>query len=61
MTRGGPVNATHLNGDLALPRAIIAGVGRRRRDLKRDDSVPPAIMVSWFGLQRRKWRGRNND
>ena len=41
MTRGGPVNATHLMATLSYQRAIIAGAARRGRgDLERDDSVP---------------------
>ena len=41
MTRGGPVNATHLMATLSYQRAIIGGTSRRGRgDLERDDSVP---------------------
>ena len=41
MTRGGPVNATHLMATLSYQRAIIGGTARRgRRDLDRDDPVP---------------------
>ena len=41
MTRGGPVNATHLMATLSYQRAIIARpAGRGRGDLQRDDPVP---------------------
>ena len=41
MTRGGPVNATHLMATLCYQRAILGGLSRRRRrDLDRDDPVP---------------------
>ena len=41
MTRGGPVNATHLMATLSYQRAILGGLSRRRRrDLDRDDPVP---------------------
>ena len=41
MTRGGPVNATHLMATLVVSARDHCGpVGRGRRDLERDDSVP---------------------
>ena len=41
MTRGGPVNATHLMATLSYQRAIIARQsGRGRCDIECDDSVP---------------------
>ena len=41
MTRGGPVNATHLMATLSYQRAHHRGRARRgRRDIERDDSVP---------------------
>ena len=41
MTRGGPVNATHLMATLSYQRAIIGGAARRGcGDLECDDSVP---------------------
>ncbi len=41
MTRGGPVNATHLMATLSYQRAILGGsVGRGRRDLECNDPVP---------------------
>jgi multiple sugar transport system permease protein len=64
MTRGGPVNATHLMATLSYQRAILGG------QLGEGAAISTAmipfllatIMVSWFGLQRRKWQqGENND
>ena len=41
MTRGGPVNATHLMATLSYQRAIIAGRARRGcGDFQRHDPVP---------------------
>jgi multiple sugar transport system permease protein len=64
MTRGGPVNATHLMATLSYQRAIIAG--QLGEGAAISSAMIPfllgAIMVSWFGLQRRKWQqGENND
>lgn len=64
MTRGGPVNSTHLMATLSYQRAILAG------NLGEGAAIATAmvpfllfaIMVSWFGLQRRKWQhGESND
>jgi multiple sugar transport system permease protein len=64
MTRGGPVNATHLMATLSYQRAIIGG------NLGEGAAIATAmipfllgaILISWFGLQRRKWQqGENND
>jgi multiple sugar transport system permease protein len=64
MTRGGPVNATHLMATLSYQRAIIAGQLGDGAAIS-SAMIPfllAAIMVSWFGLQRRKWQqGENND
>ena len=64
MTRGGPVNATHLMATLSYQRAIIAGQLGEGAAIA-SAMIPfllAAIMVSWFGLQRRKWQqGENND
>jgi len=64
MTRGGPVNATHLMATLSYQRAIIAGQLGEGAAIS-SAMIPfllAAIMVSWFGLQRRKWQqGENND
>ena len=63
MTRGGPVNSTHLMATLGYQRAILAG------NLGEGASIATAmipfllfsIMVSWFGLQRRKWQQGGSD
>ena len=64
LTRGGPVNATHLMATLSYQRAIIAGQLGEGAAIS-SAMIPfllAAIMVSWFGLQRRKWQqGENND
>ena len=64
MTRGGPVNATHLMATLSYQRAIIAGQLGEGAAIS-SAMIPfllAAIMVSWFGLQRRKWQqGESND
>ena len=64
MTRGGPVNATHLMATLSYQRAIISGQLGEGAAIS-SAMIPfllAAIMVSWFGLQRRKWQqGENND
>jgi multiple sugar transport system permease protein len=64
MTRGGPVNSTHLMATLSYQRAIIAG--QLGEGAAISSAMIPfllgAIMISWFGLQRRKWQqGENND
>jgi multiple sugar transport system permease protein len=64
MTRGGPVNATHLMATLSYQRAIIAGQLGEGAAIA-TAMIPfllAAILVSWFGLQRRKWQqGESND
>ncbi len=64
MTRGGPVNSTHLMATLSYQRAIIAGQLGEGAAIS-TAMIPfllAAIMVSWFGLQQRKWQqGGNND
>jgi multiple sugar transport system permease protein len=58
LTRGGPLNSTHLMATLAFQRAIPGGAlgeGAALATLM----VPfllAAIMFSWFGLQRRAWQ-----
>src|SRR5688500_17484486 len=64
MTRGGPVNATHLMATLSYQRGILGG--RLGEGAAIATAMIPfllaAIMVSWFGLQRRKWQqGEAND
>ncbi len=64
MTRGGPVNATHLMATLSYQRAIIGGSLGEGAAIS-NAMIPfllAAIMISWFGLQRRKWQqGEAND
>jgi ABC-type sugar transport systems, permease components len=64
LTRGGPVNATHLMATLSYQRRD------HRRTTWRGSSISTAmipfllaaILISWFGLQRRKWQqGESND
>ncbi|MGA7084943.1 MAG: sugar ABC transporter permease [Pseudolabrys sp.] len=64
MTRGGPVNATHLMATFSYPRAIMSGYLGEGAAIS--TAMIPfllfAILVSWFGLQRRKWQqGESND
>ena len=64
LTRGGPVNATHLMATLSFQRAIPGGhLGEGAAiAIAMIPFLLAAIMVSWFGLQRRKWQqGENND
>jgi multiple sugar transport system permease protein len=64
LTRGGPVNATHLMATLGYQRAILGGYLGEGAAIA-TAMIPfllAAIMVSWFGLQRRKWQqGGDND
>ncbi len=64
LTRGGPVDATHLMATLSYQWGILGG------KLGEGAAVAVAmipfllacIMISWFGLQRRKWQqGEDND
>jgi multiple sugar transport system permease protein len=64
MTRGGPVNATHLMATLSYQRGILSG--RLGEGAAIASAMIPfllaAIMISWFGLQRRKWQhGEGHD
>src|SRR5262245_39831598 len=64
LTRGGPVNATHLMATLGYQRAILGGYLGEGAAIA-TAMIPfllAAILVSWFGLQRRKWQhGEAND
>jgi multiple sugar transport system permease protein len=64
MTRGGPVNATHLMATLSYQRAILGGYLGEGSAIA-TAMIPfllAAILISWFGLQRRKWQhGEAND
>ena len=64
MTRGGPVNATHLMATLSYQRGILGGnLGEGAAiAISMVPFLLAAIMFSWFGLQRRKWQqGESND
>ena len=64
MTRGGPVNATHLMATLSYQRAILGSQLGEGAAIS-TAMIPfllAAILISWFGLQRRKWQqGESND
>jgi len=64
LTKGGPVNATQLMATLSYQRAILGG--HLGEGAAISSAMIPfllgAILVSWFGLQRRKWQqGESND
>jgi multiple sugar transport system permease protein len=64
LTRGGPVNATQLMATLSYQRAILGG--HLGEGAAISTAMIPfllgAILISWFGLQRRKWQqGESND
>src|SRR6476659_1826053 len=63
LTRGGPLNATHLMATLSFQRAISGGALGEGAAIS-IAMVPfllAAIMVSYFGLQRRAWQQGGND
>ncbi|MCT8973086.1 carbohydrate ABC transporter permease [Microbaculum marinisediminis] len=63
ITRGGPVNATHLMATLSYQRAILGGYLGEGAAIS-TAMIPfllAAIMLSWFGLQRRKWQQGEAD
>jgi len=64
LTRGGPANATHLMATLGYQRAIGGGYLGEGSTIA-TAMIPflrAAILISWFGLQRRKWQhGESND
>jgi multiple sugar transport system permease protein len=58
LTRGGPINATHLMATLSFERAITGGHLGEGAAIA-DSMVPfllAAILFSYFGLQRRRWQ-----
>jgi multiple sugar transport system permease protein len=64
LTRGGPVNSTHLMATLSYQRGILSG--RLGEGAAIATAMIPfllaAIAISWFGMQRRKWQqGSDND
>ena len=63
LTRGGPLNATHLMATLAFQRAIPGGALGEGAALA-TMMVPfllAAILFSYFGLQRRAWQQGGSD
>ena len=63
ITRGGPVNATHLMATLSYQRAILSGSLGEGAAIS-TAMIPfllAAILISWFGLQRRKWQQGESD
>ena len=63
MTRGGPVNATHLMATLSYQRGILSGTLGEGAAIA-TAMVPfllAAIGISWFGLQRRAWQSGETD
>ncbi|MDP4022306.1 sugar ABC transporter permease [Methylobacterium sp. NEAU 140] len=63
MTRGGPVNATHLMATLSYQRGILSGSLGEGAAIA-TAMVPfllAAIGISWFGLQRRAWQSGGDD
>jgi multiple sugar transport system permease protein len=63
LTRGGPVNATHLMATLSYQRAILGGYLGEGAAIA-TAMIPfllAAIMFSWFGLQKRKWQQGEGD
>ena len=63
ITRGGPVNATQLMATLSYQRAILGG--HLGEGAAISSAMIPfllgAILISWFGLQRRKWQQGETD
>jgi multiple sugar transport system permease protein len=63
ITRGGPMNATHLMATLAFQRAIPGGQLAEGAAIS-TAMIPfllAAILFSYFGLQRRKWQQGGSD
>ena len=63
LTRGGPLNATHLMATLSFQRAIPGGNLGEGAALA-TAMIPfllAAILFSYFGLQRRKWQQGGRD
>ena len=63
ITRGGPINATHLMATLSFERAITGGHLGEGAAIA-DAMVPfllGAILFSYFGLQRRRWQQGARD
>jgi len=63
ITKGGPINATHLMATLSFQRAITGGQFGEGAAIA-DAMIPfllGAILFSYFGLQRRKWQAGGRD
>jgi multiple sugar transport system permease protein len=63
LTRGGPLNATHLMATLSFQRAIPGGQLGEGAAIA-TAMIPflvTAILFSYFGLQRRKWQHGGQD
>jgi multiple sugar transport system permease protein len=63
LTRGGPINATHLMATLSFQRAISGGSLGEGAAIA-TAMVPflvAAIMVAYYGLQRRAWQQGGSD
>jgi multiple sugar transport system permease protein len=63
ITKGGPLNATHLMATLSFQRAITGGQLGEGAAIA-DAMIPfllGAILFSYFGLQRRKWQAGSRD
>jgi multiple sugar transport system permease protein len=63
LTRGGPINATHLMATLSFQRAIPGGALGEGAAIS-TAMIPfllAAILFSYFGLQRRKWQQGSKD
>ena len=63
ITRGGPINATHLMATLSFQRAIPGGFLGEGAAIA-TAMIPfllSAILFSYFGLQRRRWQHGGQD
>jgi multiple sugar transport system permease protein len=63
LTRGGPLNATHLMATLSFQRAIPGGQLAEGAAIA-NAMIPfllAAILFSYFGLQRRRWQQGGRD
>jgi multiple sugar transport system permease protein len=65
LTNGGPAGATELMATLSYNRAILGGQRIGEGAAISTAMIPfllACILISWFGLQRRKWQhGESND
>jgi len=63
ITRGGPINATHLMATLSFQRAITGGNLGEGAAIS-NAMIPflvAAILLSFFGLQRSRWQQGGRD